>query len=111
MFMLVIEDYNDIKITKVKSYYKVYFSYRGRRFFIRSDYEDEGTFMTLYEKVMLPDGGMKVEMLAYATTSSCTSSLVEPKKGIKSNGYTYSQIDKKVFAMNLERLGFVRLNI
>ena len=110
--MLVIEDYNDIKITKVKSY-KVYFSYRGRRFFIRGDYDyDDGSaFMSLFEKVTLPDGGMKVEMLDYATTSSCASSLVEPKKGIKSNGYTYSQIDKKVFAMNLERLGFVRLNI
>ena len=107
--MLVIEDYNDIKITKVK-YYMVYFSYRGRRFFIRDEYEDSA-YMYLYEKVILPDGGMKVEMLDYTTTSSCASSLVEPKKGIKSNRYTYSQIDKEVFAMKLERLGFIRLNI
>lgn len=103
--MLVIEDYNDIKITKVK-YYMVYFSYRGRRFFIRDEYEDNA-YMSLYEKVLLPDGGMRVEALRSVVTLSNVSSLIKPKKGIKNQGYTYSQVDKKVFAMKLAKLGFI----
>ena len=103
--MLVIEDYNDIKITKVK-YYMVYFSYRGRRFFIRDEYEDNA-YMSLYEKVTLPDGGMRVEELRSVVTLSNVSSLIKPKKGIKNQGYTYSQVDKKVFAMKLAKLGFI----
>lgn len=106
--MLVIEDYNDIKITKVK-YYMVYFSYRGRRFFIRDEYEDNA-YMSLYEKVLLPDGGMRVEELRSVVTLSNVSSLIKPKKGIKNQGYTYSQVDKKVFAMKLAKLGFIECN-
>lgn len=103
--MLVIEDYNDIKITKVK-YYMVYFSYMGRRFFIRDEYEDNA-YMSLYEKVLLLDGGMRVEALRSVVTLSNVSSLIKPKKGIKNQGYTYSQVDKKVFAMKLAKLGFI----
>lgn len=103
--MLVIEDYNDIRITKIK-YYMVYFSYRGRRFFIRDEYDDSA-YMSLYEKVLLPDGGMRVEELRSVVTLSNVSSLIKPKKGIKNRGYTYSQVDKKVFAMKLAKLGFI----
>lgn len=104
--MLVIEDYNDIEITKVE-YHIVYFSYRGRQFFIRDDYFDDVAYLCLYEKVVLPDGEMKVEELCSVITLFNVVYLIKQKRGIVEQGDTYSQADKKVFAMKLAKLGFI----
>lgn len=107
---LRIDDYNDIRITKVK-YFVVYFSYRGRRFFLKEAEDCYESWLQLYEKVPVSDNKFKVEIISSSMYNPSVLSLINLKPNIRGvrdkERYNHNQIDKRSLVLGLMSLGLV----
>lgn len=109
---LKIENYKDVKITKIKSWV-VYFLYQGRRFFIKASDEEYEHYWTLYERVYVSKDRFSLDLLGNVYTSSddCGFRLIKLKPNIRGtrdkSTYTHNQIDTRYFVLHLMKLGLV----
>ena len=107
--MLRILDYNNVKITKVKSWI-VYFDYNDRHFFVKEGSEDD-SILELYEKTYCDNGKYECELLNSVICSCYPTVFLHPKFGIKKSiTLPHNQIDIKAFVLHLMHIGLVKGN-
>ena len=109
--MLIIEDVNKLRVTKV-TLYSVYFKYEDRLFFVKGSEDDYEYSYSLYERVRLSENKFSVEKLSGVSSGgTCVSSLLRLKNGIKPNPNklkcNHNQFDMHAFALKLIHLKLV----
>ena len=111
---LEVEDYKDVRITKIKPWC-IHFKYHDRRFFVRSNYEEYEHFWTLHEKVYTCKDKFKVNLISsvYTSCDDYILSTIRLKSSIRGTRdklrYTHNQIDIKYFIKSLEKIGLLRI--
>lgn len=103
--MITIEDYNEIRITKIKRW-AIYFKYKDRYFILKESF-DNSSNMKLYEKIF---NGSRYDMKLIHSEICNIYRFLHLKKGIKGvsyvNKYNHNQIDMRHFMLVLIYKGY-----
>lgn len=111
---MLIDNYKEVEITKIVSYYKIYFKYDGSDYLLKLCEDDYDYEVRLYERVFNRGKLVRVECISSSSYANSIIDTIRLKNGIKDNrlpsSYVHNQIDTKYFVIKLRLLDLITVS-